>query len=55
MTTEYLLRREMEHIFAALMPENRLVCRVCVATGLRVSDVLALTPGQLSPQFWITV
>ena len=54
MTTEYLLRREMEHIFAALMPENRLVCRVCVATGLRVSDVLALTPGQLSPQFWIT-
>lgn len=53
MTAEYLLTKEMEHVFAALMPANRLVCEVCVATGLRVSDVLALKPGQLSPQFWI--
>lgn len=43
----------MEHVFAALMPENRLVCRVCVATGLRVGDVLALKPQQLATQFWI--
>lgn len=54
MTTEYLVRREMEHVFAALMPQNRLVCRVCVATGLRVGDVLALKPDQLSAQFWVT-
>lgn len=53
MTTEYLINREMEHVFAALMPENRLVCRVCVATGLRVGDVLALRTEQLSPQFWV--
>ena len=54
MTTEYLMEREMEHVFAALMPENRLVCQVCVATGLRVSDVLSLRTEQLSRQFWIT-
>ena len=53
MTTEYLLHREMEHVFAALMPGNRLLCRVCVATGLRVGDVLALRTDQLAPQFWI--
>lgn len=41
-------------MFAALMPENRLVCRTCVATGLRVGDVLALKPQQLATQFWIT-
>ena len=54
MTSEYLLNKEMEHVFAALMPENRLVCKTCVATGLRVSDVLALRTEQLSGRFWIT-
>lgn len=53
MTTEYLVRREMEHVFAALTPANRLVCRVCVDTGLRVGDVVALRTEQLAPQFWI--
>ncbi len=54
MTTEYLVRREMEHVLALLMPQNRLVCEVCLATGLRVGDVLALKPEQLATQFWIT-
>lgn len=54
MTAEYLLFEQMEHVFAALMPENRLVCRVCVATGLRVGDVVQLRTAQLAPQFWIT-
>ena len=54
MTAEYLMRREMEHILAALTPQNRLVCRVCVATGLRVGDVVALRTAQLAPQFWVT-
>ena len=44
----------MEHVFAALTPANRLVCRVCVATGLRVGDVVALRTEQLAQQFWIT-
>ncbi len=54
MTAEYLLHREMEHVFAALTPANRLVCRVCVSTGLRVGDVVQLRTEQLAPQFWIT-
>lgn len=54
MTTEYLVYKEMEHVFAALTPANRMVCRVCVATGLRVGDVVQLRTAQLSPQFWIT-
>lgn len=44
----------MEHVLAALTPANRLVCRVCVATGLRVGDVVALRTDQLAQQFWIT-
>lgn len=54
MTTEYLMWREMEHVLAALTPANRLVCEVCVATGLRVGDVVQLRTDQLAPQFWIT-
>lgn len=54
MTAEFLLHREMEHVFAALTPANRLVCRVCVSTGLRVGDVVQLRTDQLAPQFWIT-
>lgn len=54
MTTEYLMRREMEHVFAALTPPNRLVCRVAVHTGLRVGDVLAIRTAKLGTQFWIT-
>lgn len=54
MTSEYLLFEQMEHVFAALTPANRLVCRVCVATGLRVGDVVQLRTADLKPQFWIT-
>ena len=50
------MRREMEHVLAALTPANRLVCRVCVHCGLRVSDVLTLRTEQLRPsgQIWVT-
>ena len=53
MTTEYLIRREMEHVLAALTPSNRLVCRVCLQTGLRVGDVVSLRTADLARQFWI--
>ena len=42
MKTEYLLHREVGHVLAALMPQNRLIARVCLHTGLRVGDVVAL-------------
>lgn len=54
MKTEYLLQREVALVLAALMPENRLVLRVCLHTGLRLGDVLALKTEQLAPHFWIT-
>lgn len=53
MTTEYLLNQEVQHVLAALMPSNRLVCEVCLHTGLRVGDVLALRTEQLKPNFWV--
>lgn len=31
-----------EHVLFALTPENALVCRVCLKTGLRVGDVVSL-------------
>lgn len=54
MRTEYLLQREVEQVLDLLTYENRLVMRTLLHTGLRISDVLALRPGQLKPNFWIT-
>lgn len=45
--TSYASRAQMTHILAALMPTNALVMRVCMATGLRVSDVLELRTHDL--------
>ena len=47
MRTTYATRAQMGHILAALMPENRLIMQVCIATGLRVSDVLELRTADL--------
>lgn len=41
-------------ILSALTPENRLVMRTALVTGLRVGDVLALKPERLKPHFWVT-
>lgn len=54
MRTEYLLDREVDQILSALTDTNRLVMRVCLQTGLRVGDVLALKPEKLKPHFWVT-
>lgn len=47
MKTDYVPKEELGHVYAALMPANRLVCQVSEATGLRVGDVLALRTEQL--------
>lgn len=47
MRTEYLPPDEMECVIMALMPPNRLVCRLCLATGFRVGDVLSITRTQV--------
>lgn len=54
MKTEYLLQHEVDLVLAALTDTNRLVMRTCLQTGLRVGDVLALTPDRLKPHFWVT-
>ncbi len=50
MRTQWIPRGEMEHILSALFPENRLACEISLATGLRINDVLALTPQKVSKQ-----
>lgn len=52
MTTEYLLAKEVDRVLAALMPQNQLIMRVILHTGMRVSDVLALRTDQLSVSGW---
>lgn len=53
MKTEYLLMREAEHVLTALTPANRLAMKVCLHTGLRLSDVLSLRTEQIGPTFWV--
>lgn len=52
MTTEYLLDKEVEHVLAALMPQNALIFRVILRTGARVGDVVSLKTDRLKPSFW---
>lgn len=54
MRTDYLLREQVELVLQLLTPENRLVIRVAMHTGLRIGDVLQLRPAQLKPNFWVT-
>lgn len=54
MRTEYLLQKEVERVLDLLTYDNRLVMRVLLHTGLRISDALQLRPEQLRPNFWIT-
>lgn len=54
MTTEYLLDKQVDHVLAALMPQNRLILRVILRTGARIGDVLALRTEQVKPSFWYT-
>lgn len=49
-----MLEKEVEQVLQLLTPENRLVLRVMLHTGLRVGDVLQLKPQQLKPRFWLT-
>lgn len=47
MTSEFLGEAAVGHVLAALMPTNRLVCELCLETGLRLGDVLRLSCEQL--------
>lgn len=45
---DYIDRIEMGHLLAALMPANRLVLELSMATGLRVGDCVALPTAKLA-------
>lgn len=50
---DYILREQMEHLLASLMPSNRLALTVSLTTGLRINDVLALKTSDLKPSFTV--
>lgn len=52
MTTEYLLNREVERVLSALMPQNRLIMRLILRNGMRISDALELRTDQLALSGW---
>lgn len=52
---DWLDRPAMGHVLAALMPANRLVMECCMATGLRVGDVLALKTADVQHGSRMTV
>lgn len=54
MRSEYVLEQKLLQALDLLTDGNRLVMRVCLATGLRLGDVLALRTQQLAPQFYVT-
>lgn len=54
MTTEYLYQREVDRVLAALMPQNQLIVRVMLHTGMRLSDALNLRSEGLSTSGWYT-
>ena len=54
MRTDYLLDREVEQVLQLLTPDNRLVMRLLLHTGLRIGDALQLRSEQLKPNFWVT-
>jgi len=54
MTTEYLYRQEVERVLSALMPQNQLIVKVMLHTGMRLSDVLRMPVEALVPSGWYT-
>lgn len=54
MTTEYLYQQEVDRVLAALMPQNQLIVRVMLQTGMRLSDVLDMKTENLATSGWYT-
>ncbi|MDO4608398.1 MAG: tyrosine-type recombinase/integrase [Clostridia bacterium] len=50
MRSQWKPKGEIEHILAALMPENRLACEISLRHGLRIGDVLALPTDKVRKQ-----
>lgn len=53
MRTSYMIEYRLSLVLALLTPENRLVCRLMLATGLRVSDALTIASSRLRQRMTI--
>lgn len=51
--TDYVTKDDLQHVLALLMPQNRLICRVALQTGLRISDVLQLKTEDLAQRMTV--
>ena len=51
-TTEYLYQQEVDRVLSALMPQNQLIVKVMLHTGMRLSDALELRSEGLSTSGW---
>lgn len=45
MVTDYIDDKSLDNVYSALMPQNRLILKICESTGLRISDVLRMPSG----------
>ena len=54
MRTDAIKQADMSTLYRLLTPQNRVVLRTCLATGLRVGDVLALRTDQLGQRMTVT-
>ncbi len=52
MTTEYLYQQEVDRVLSALMPQNQLIVKVMLQTGMRLSDALEMPSEGLSTSGW---
>lgn len=52
MTTEYLYQQEVDRVLSALMPQNQLIVKVMLQTGMRLSDALRMPTEALVPSGW---
>ena len=54
MTTEYLYQQEVDRVLSALMPQNQLIVKVMLQTGMRLSDALQMRTEGLTTSGWYT-
>jgi integrase len=54
LTTEYLYQQEVDRVLSALMPQNQLIVKVMLQTGMRLSDALQMRTEGLATSGWYT-
>lgn len=50
MTADYIDEKNADRLLALLQPKNALVCKLCIETGLRIGDAVAIESKKLKSQ-----